>query len=475
MSASPFKALFLTAVLAAAQPAQPLGQLIEQASQAEQREDLASATRAYREILRRKPDWGSAELNLALILNSQRNYRDAIEYFDRALRHDSSLTSAHLGRGVALFNLEKFEEAIAPLDHYAKARPLDTEVHYYLGRTFESLGAYPRAIAEFQQQLKLTPANADALYHFGESCRLWSGLIAKQLADDPNAVYHFTLLTAEEPQPEEDYAITESKIRDAIRRAPEAAEAYVALGLHQLRQGRRKEAAESFQEAWKRHSTDCRISSTCTDERDAEPGFDPAATPAAAYAAFQRAKRLAESSFGKLLKLAPQSPLAAQAGAHLWEQNGKLEQADQQYQRAVELSRRDAVYLVDYAKFLAKQSQFDRSVALLQEALRSEPSSPVILALLGEMLVMKGEPAAALPHLKSALASRPGDEQTRSYLAQSLARLDRIREAVAILEAAPADPEGRLHYLLGTLYRRLGQKEKAERAFDVFRQRKPQR
>jgi Tfp pilus assembly protein PilF len=277
-------------------------------------------------------------------------------------------------------------------------------------------------------------------------------------------VYYFTLLTG-----------GEDRIRDAIRKHPEAPEAYVALGLHQLGSGQRREAAASFEEAWKRNSTDCRISSTCSDERDLAPGFDSISPPASAYDAFQRAKRLAESALGKLTELAPDSPLAAQARAHLWEQGGRLEQAEEQYRKAVELSRRDAASLVDYAKFLAKQGQLDRAPALLEEALRAEPSSPVIRALLGEVCVMKDQPSAALPHLKAALAARPNDEQTRTYLAQSLAKLERLPEATAVLEAAPSDPQGRLHYLLGTLYRRMGQQAKAERAFEIFRQRKPAR
>ena len=468
--------LLLAAVYAAAfGQDQQLHSLIEKAQAAEQRDDLAAAASAYQEILRLKPNWGSAELNLALVLNSQKKYRDALAYFDHALQHDATLSSAHLGRGVSLFNLERFEDAVASLQQYAGARPEDPEVHLLLGRTLDSLGAYSRAIMEFQRQLQLTPQNTEALYHLGESGRTLSGVLAKQLADDPDGVYYFTLLTAEEPQLSQDIGSTESKIGDAIRSHPDRPEAYVTLGLLQLRAGNRKEAASAFQEAWQRDSTDCRISSTCSDDRDAAAGFDGVSTPAACYDRFQRAKRLAESSFRKLVDIAPQSPLAAQARAHLWDQSGRLEEADEQYRKAVELALRSPESLVGYAKFLAKRGQFDRSIALLREALRGEPSSSVIQALLGEMHVMKDEPSAAIPYLKAALGHRPNDEQTRYYLAQALARLNRAAEAVAVIEAATADPQGRLHYLLGTLYRRLGQPVKAERAFEVFRQRKAAR
>ncbi len=466
----------MAAVSAAAFGQDPrLRQLIQKAQTAEQKDDLPAAALAYREILRLKPNWGPAELNLALVLNSQKKYSDALTYFDRALQHDGALTSARLGRGVALFNLERFDEAVLPLQQYAAAQPEDTEVHLLLGRTFESLGSYARAIPEYRRQLQLTAQNAEALYHLGESARQLSGTLAKQLADDPGAVYHFTLLSAEEPQPSEDVAMIGSKLRDAIGKSPERPEAYVALGLFHLRSGQRKEAAAAFQEAWQRDSRDCRISSTCSDERDAEAGFEGDATPGAIYDRFQRAKRLAGNSFRRLAEVAPQSPLAAQARAQLWDQGGRREEAEEQYRKAVELAQRSSESLVGYAKFLEKHGQFERSIALLQEALRAEPSSAVIQALLGEAHVMKDEPAAAIPHLRLALGSRPKDEQTRYYLAQALAKLDRVPEAVATIVAAPADPTGRLHYLLGTLYRRMGQPAKAERAFEIFRQRRAAR
>ena len=462
-------------LLAAPQPEASLRQLIEKAQKAEQSEDLASASAVYRQILRLKPGWGSAELNLALVLNSQKKYSEALTYFDRALRHDATLDSASLGRGVALFNLERFEEAVAPLERYAAKHPADSEVHLYLGRTFESMGEYRRAVGLFREQVRLTPLNQEARFHLGESYRMLAGTIAQRLANDPAAVYHFSLLTAEEPRAKEDTPTVEARIRDALRQNPDAPEAWVTLGLHQLKGGQRKEAAASFQEAWKRNSTDCRISSTCTEERDSAPAFESALTPAAAYDSFQRARRLAETTFGRLVDAFPESPLAAQARAHLWQQNGRLTEADENYRKALELSGRNTANLVDYARFLSAQGEFDRSLALLDEARKAEPSSATIRALSGEVHVMKDDPAGAIPHLEVALAARPSDEQTRVYLAQSLAKLNRVGEAVAVLEKAPADPQGRLHYLLGTLYRRLGRQDQAERAFEIFRQRKPAR
>lgn len=451
----------------AEEPGPRLRLLLDKARAAEAAEDLAGAARAYREILRLKPGWGAAELNLALVLASQRNHAGALAQFDLALRHDASLLSAHLGRGVALYNLERYAESIAPLERYAAAKPEDTEVHYYLARAFAALGDHARAIQQFREQLRLTPANPEVLFYLGDSARLLCGGLAKQLADDSEGAYFFTLVTAEEPGASDD-----SRLLEAIRREPARPEAYVTLGLLQLTRKQNQQAAASFQEAWKRGSTDCRISSTCSAERDLDADFGQTQRPADAYAAFVRAKRIADWGFRKLLEAAPASPLVAQARAHLWEQAGKLDEAEQHYRSAVEQTRRDAGSLTGYAKFQARQGRFDEAAALLREALSKEAGSPVITALLGEVLFVMGDSVSALPHLRLASSARPGDEQTRSYLAQCLAKLGRQAEAIRVLEAAPADASGRLHFQLGTLYRRAGNAEKAERAFAIYRERR---
>ncbi len=406
-------------------------------------------------------------MNLALILASQRDHKGALAHFDLGLRHDASLTSAHLGRGVALYNLERFDESIPPLERYAAAKPEDTDVHYYLGRAFAALGDHPRAIPQFREHLRLTPSNPEALFYLADSARLLCAGLAKQLADDPEGAYFFTLVTAEEPRPSED-----SRLLDAIGKEPDRPEAYVTLGLLQLRRKQNQEAAASFQEAWKRGSADCRISTTCREERDLAQGFENTRKPEDAYAAFVRAKRIAEWSFRRLAETAPSSPLVAQARAYLLEQSANLDEAEQHYRSAVEQSRRDAGSLTNYAKFQARQGRFREAVVLLREALSKELGSPVITALLGEVLFVMGDSSSALAALKLASAARPADEQTRSYLAQCLAKLGRAAEAIRVLETAPADPGGRLHFQLGTLYRRVGNAEKADRAFAIYRERR---
>jgi predicted Zn-dependent protease len=91
---------------------------------------------------------------------------------------------------------------------------------------------------------------------------------------------------------------------------------------------------------------------------------------------------------------------------------------------------------------------------------------------IGEVHACQDRPAPAIPFLESAPGATPRETQTRLYLAQALNRVDRTSEAVKILEAAPADPDGRVHYLLGRTYQQQGKSDKARNAMDEFRKRR---
>src|SRR5260370_32402845 len=78
-----------------------LSLLVEQAQAAERQDKLDDAVRLYREVLRLRPHWPAAELNLGLVYFSQKNYAGAVEQLSDALRHNPALHSAYLFRGAA--------------------------------------------------------------------------------------------------------------------------------------------------------------------------------------------------------------------------------------------------------------------------------------------------------------------------------------------------------------------------------------
>jgi hypothetical protein len=61
---------------------------------------------------------------------------------------------------------------------------------------------------------------------------------------------------------------------------------------------------------------------------------------------------------------------------------------------------------------------------------------------LREVHHLDDKPQATIPYLQVAVKAKSQDEQSRIYLAHSLAKLGQIGEAIGILEAAPSDSNG---------------------------------
>ena len=81
---------------------------------------------------------------------------------------------------------------------------------------------------------------------------------------------------------------------------------------------------------------------------------------------------------------------------------------------------------------------------------------------------MKSDHATAIPYLQNSIKANPDNEDGRIRLAESLAKLGQIKEAVLTLEAAPNDGDGRIHYVLAGYYRREGKREDMQRALAFF-------
>ena len=129
---------------------------------------------------------------------------------------------------------------------------------------------------------------------------------------------------------------------------------------------------------------------------------------------------------------------------------------------------------VRYGQFQCKHGQLDAGLQSYEKALHIDRSTPGVMGLIGEVHVLQNRPERAVEYLRKALQANPRETQTQTLSgADALTRTGRAAEAVQILEkAAPEDPDGRIHYVLGRAYMKLGDSEKARKAMDVFRQRR---
>jgi tetratricopeptide (TPR) repeat protein len=113
--------------------------------------------------------------------------------------------------------------------------------------------------------------------------------------------------------------------------------------------------------------------------------------------------------------------------------------------------------------------QEDSAHASAQAALRLDPRRISARRTLAKLAMQQRDYANALPYLRQLAEQDPRDVTTKIELATACAQIGDSEEAwrnlAPALEYGYPDEKGRLHYLLGTVYRRLGKAEEAEKAF----------
>ena len=105
------------------------------------------------------------------------------------------------------------------------------------------------------------------------------------------------------------------------------------------------------------------------------------------------------------------------------------------------------------ARIMARQGHPGAGVAELEPLFEQDGNdTPGLRLIAGELQLQANRPERALPHLKKALARRPGDQQTLAALMQAWRLLDDIEDARSTLEAALATTTDSHELWLARLY-----------------------
>lgn len=93
--------------------------------------------------------------------------KDALAWFDSALRRKNPPSSIFAHRALALQHLGRIEEALASYDQALAAGSLDAAGHYHRGNLLRECGNRDAAIIAYDAALQLNPAYPEALYAGG--------------------------------------------------------------------------------------------------------------------------------------------------------------------------------------------------------------------------------------------------------------------------------------------------------------------
>jgi Tfp pilus assembly protein PilF len=152
------------------------------------------------------------------------------------------------------------------------------------------------------------------------------------------------------------------------------------------------------------------------------------------------------------------------ASARLYEKNGNLIGAAEQYQRALKVAPDNLVALLSYAHLMDRQGKLDQATQLYMRAVKAQPHEAAPYNDLGLCYArrrMLGESANALAQ---AVQLQPDRELYRNNLATVLVEQNRPEEALKQLQAVQADAVA--HYNTGFLLHQHGQDQLAAAYFN---------
>ena len=174
---------------------------------------------------------------------------------------------------------------------------------------------------------------------------------------------------------------------------------------------------------------------------------------------------LAERRFRELESAAPESAAVREFAGARFERSGDLEAALREYRAAATMDRRRPGVHYRAGSVLWRMRELAAAQEELEKELAINPHHPMANLRLAQILIARDEHAQAVPYLDRCIAGMPEWIEARKELGKAYAKTGRLRDAQRewewIAKARPEDEQ--IHYLLGNLYRELGDGERARR------------
>ena len=120
-----------------------------------ERDDPARSEQAYREAIRRAPDYVDPYLNLGALLGDAGRSDEAVALYGQALQHCPGEALLHFNLAVAQEDLQRTQEALACYEACMRLAPTMADAHYNAARLHEQLGHATQAIRHYSEYRRL--------------------------------------------------------------------------------------------------------------------------------------------------------------------------------------------------------------------------------------------------------------------------------------------------------------------------------
>jgi len=187
------------------------------------------------------------------------------------------------------------------------------------------------------------------------------------------------------------------------------------------------------------------------------------------YWEIRSAQKLATNALARASEIDSGSPHLHVLLGDVYRQRKLYPDAEQEYRKALAVQAEDPGALFGLSLTLLANSEVDGAFGIAQAALKKNPDAPELHAVMGEILTARHDFSGAEPYLKKGLNTKPElVTHVHGLLGRVYAETNRTQQAIAEFKLGLADDkDGRIHYQIGRLYLKLGDRDSAKQAFEV--------
>lgn len=103
--------------------------------------------------------------NMGFALNRQKQYAEALRYFNLALEKKADHVNSKLSKMDVLFSLKQYQACLQETESLIAMEAFDSDVYEYMGRSLSELEQFEKALVAFEKALSIDPENTTSHLH----------------------------------------------------------------------------------------------------------------------------------------------------------------------------------------------------------------------------------------------------------------------------------------------------------------------
>lgn len=423
------------------------------------------AARIYTELLASASEDAGLLMNLGMALAMGGKEAEAIGPLERAVSLNPKLLPAQLFLGSSYMALGEPGKAVGPLERVVAARPAEIEHRRVLASAYAALGRHADASAQLRRVTKVAPKLPGGWYALGHAYNAIAQDALATFEQEPEDSPWRRLLVADALAADGRLADAFGIYREERDKLPAVTTIHESVARIYERSGRADWAAQ--ERARVPAGPRCAGSKPLCEFRAGRHRAALSAAlagndPESRYWRVRAATQLAEAAFKRLDAL-PDSRERREVRATRAMAERRFADAIAELKAALSFAPGDPALLDDLGTAYYFARDYEQAAGVLTKLARNARGDARLLTLAGDSLAQLQRLDEAIPLLQRAAAAAVDDPTPRSLLGRAYVMKGEFAAAIPLLEPQlPADGDGSVHIQLARAYQGAGQPEKAE-------------